>query len=106
MSKITVISKQPPGVRCTLYMRFAEVIGQRAGLDTQIKYCGDEAQERHLPPAMLIGETLIAPSDGVIITPEDLIAGLTGRCSGDALQELHQALHLVQERMMEEWASA
>ena len=106
MSKITVISKQPPGGRCTLYMRFAEVIGQRAGLDTLVKYCGAEAGERHLPPAMLIGETLIEPSDGVIITPEDLIAGLTGRCAGDALQGLLQALHLAQDRMMEEWASA
>lgn len=106
MSKITVISKQPPGGRCTLYMRFAEVIGQRAGLDTLVKYCGAEAQEGHRPPAMLIGETLIAPSDGVIITPEDLIAGLTGRCTGEMLQELLQSLHLVQEQMMEEWASA
>lgn len=74
--KITIVSKDPPGGRCTLYMRYAEAIAENcgAGIETITPGTGSELE----PPAMLVDGCLIAPSDGVILSPMDVHLGLAG----------------------------
>lgn len=105
MSDVTVLSKQPPGGRCTLYIRYTEALCRYLGINSQIKYCESDGECVDNPPALLIGETLVKPSDGVIISPEDLINSLQDRFSKDKLNDLHQILDAVQEQLMEEWGN-
>jgi cystathionine gamma-synthase len=105
MSTITILSKQPPGGRCTLYIRYAEAISRYLEIPSRVKYCEPEGKEADQAPALLIGEILVEPSDGVIVSPEDLIDGLYGRFARDKLNELHQILDAVQEQLMEEWSN-
>ncbi len=102
MSRITIMSKQPPGGRCSLYMRYAETLRQRLGFDVELRYCDGGAD---VPaPAMLIGDVLIAPSDGVILSPEDIADGLRGRVPEPEVAELGRLLETTQEHWMEEWS--
>ena len=105
MSNITVLSKQPPGGRCTLYIRYAKAISRHMGVDAQVKYCESGEKDADTPPALLIGETRIEPADGVIVSPEDLIKGLSSSFSSDELIDLHRILDAVQEQLMEEWSN-
>lgn len=105
MSNITVLSKQPPGGRCTLYIRYATAISRHLNVDSQVKYCESDGKDIDTPPALLIGETLIEPSDGVIVSPEDLIKGLSSSFRSNKLIELHRILDAVQEQLMEEWSN-
>lgn len=106
MSDVTIFSKQPPGGRCTLYIRYAEALCRHLDISSQVKYCESDGESMDNPPALLIGETLVKPSDGVIVSPEDLINSLQERFSEDKLNELHQILDAVQEKLMEEWSNA
>lgn len=74
--KITIVSKDPPGGRCTLYLRYAEAIAESCSAEVEAVYpamAGEVA-----PPAMLVDGGLIAPSDGVILSPMDVHLGLAG----------------------------
>ena len=105
MTNITILSKQPPGGRCTLYIRYAEALCRHLDIHSEITYCESDWECVANPPAMLIGEILIKPSDGVIVSPEDLINSLQDRFSEDKLNGLHQILDAVQEKLMEEWSN-
>ena len=43
MSAITILSKQPPGGRCSLYMRYAEALRQTLGFQHEVRYCDSSA---------------------------------------------------------------
>jgi cystathionine gamma-synthase len=103
MSTITVMSKQPPGGRCSLYMRYAEALRDRLGLEVEILYC--EGGAGVPPPAILIGEAQVVPADGVIVAPEDFAASLRGHLSEPEIKELVRVLEATQERWMEEWSN-
>lgn len=104
MSRITILSKQPPGGRCSLYMRYAETLHQKLGLEFEVHFCDDGAELP--PPAMLIGDTLVAPSDGVIVSPVDIAESLRTRLSDTEIAELGRLLEATQEQWMEEWSHA
>ena len=104
MSGITIMSKQPPGGRCSLYMRYAETLKQHLGIEFDIRFCDDGVEVP--PPAMLIDDVLVAPSDGVILSPEDIAASLRNRLTEDQVARLGQLLEETQERWMEEWSDA
>jgi cystathionine gamma-synthase len=70
-----------------------------------VKYCESNGERGDGPPALLIGETLVEPSDGVIVSPEDLVEGLSDSGTADRLNKLHRILDAVQEQMMEEWSN-
>lgn len=123
MSHITVVSKQPPGGRCSLYMRFAEVLNARLGGGMAVLYCdpkdggapreagkpeGDEARTEPAvpPPALRIGDLWVSPSDGVIISPQDIAATLAGRLPGPEVAALTRELDAALDLWMEEWAPA
>jgi cystathionine gamma-synthase len=101
MSRITILSKHPAGGRCSLYLRYAETLRDKLGLALEVHYCEDSAAIP--PPAMLIDNTLIAPSDGVILSPEDIAEKLRDRLPKSDIAALAELLQATQERWMEEW---
>ncbi len=66
MSMVTILSKDPPGGRCSLYLRYAEALREAVGYQPEVRYCDGNAAVP--PPAMLVGDVLIKPSDGVIVS--------------------------------------
>ncbi len=102
MSDLTILSKQPPGGLCSLYMRYAETLHQRLGLGIEVHYRDDGAEVP--PPAMLIGEALVTPSDGVILSPEDIAGSLWDRLPEPEVAELGRLLEATQAQWMEEWS--
>ena len=83
---LTVLSNNPPGGRCTLYTRYAEELSRLFGLNVQTIY-PDESHD-YTAPGLLIDDTSVTPTDGIIIAPNDIctavkqigleIADLTG----------------------------
>lgn len=94
--KITIVSKHPPGGRCTLYMRYAKVIADSCGADIESVFPTEDGQPE--PPALLVDGRLIAPSDGVILSPAEVYNGL-GRAD---VSELLDRLEAVEAKFMEE----
>ncbi len=68
----------------------------------EIRFCDDGAEVP--PPAMLIYGALITPSDGVILSPEDIAGQLRDRLSADEVAKLARLLEETQEQWMEEWS--
>jgi len=102
MTAVTVLSKQPPGGRCALYMRYAEALAQALGFRPEVRYC--DGKDEVPPPALLVDEALVTPSDGVIVSPEDIAGSLRGRLGEARAAQLQQLLETTQERWMEEWS--
>ena len=102
MSMVTILSKDPPGGRCSLYLRYAEALREAVGYQSEVRYCDGSAAVP--PPAMLVGDVLITPSDGVIVSPEDIALSLSDRLDGTAIATLRQILETTQEEWMEEWS--
>ncbi|HDK37809.1 MAG TPA: hypothetical protein ENG92_02175 [Thiolapillus brandeum] len=104
MHRITTLSKQPPGGRCTLYIRYAEAASRHPAISHEVKY--KETDEESPPaPSMLIDGQVIEPSDGVILSPEDVVHGLKEKMPDKELDDLRSALETVQECLMEEWTN-
>jgi cystathionine gamma-synthase len=104
MSTVTVLSKLPPGGRCSLYMRYAEALRQTLGFQPEVRYCDSSANLP--PPAMLVGDVLVTPSDGVIVSPEDIARSLSDRLGEADAAQLRQVLEATQAQWMEAWSHA
>jgi cystathionine gamma-synthase len=104
MTTVTILSKEPPGGRCSLYMRYAEALRQALGFQPEVRYCDSSAAVP--PPAMLVGDVLVTPSDGVIVSPEDIALSLSDHLGEAEVAELRQVLEATQEQWMEEWSHA
>lgn len=102
MPTVTILSKEPPGGRCSLYMRYAEALRQALGFQPEVRYCDSSAEVP--PPAMLVGDVLVTPSDGVIVSPEDIAQSLRGRLGETEVAQLRQVLEATLDRWMEEWS--
>ncbi|MCK9387745.1 MAG: hypothetical protein M0Q22_05045 [Sulfuritalea sp.] len=87
MSPVKVISRQPPGGRCTLYGRYAKAISDVLGWNHQVVHseCGDAHGEGF--PSLLVRDVAIQPYDGVILSPDDICTHLTRIGIDDALVE-------------------
>ena len=93
--------QEPPGGRCSLYMRYAEALHQALGFQPEVRYC-DSAACRHRDAC----RRRAAPSDGVIVSPEDIALSLSDRLGEAEVAELRQVLEATQEQWMEEWSHA
>lgn len=73
---IEVFSQQPPGGRCTLYAGYAEVLSYC--LNTQFRVVHTDCRDAHGTgfPSLLVNGASLQPADGVILSPEDICAGL------------------------------
>lgn len=71
---ITIVSKDPPGGRCTLYMRYAKAIAEQCGAEVQTVFPG--AGNAFQPPALLVNGRPIDPADGLILSPMDVYTGI------------------------------
>lgn len=94
--RIAVIAKDPPGGRCRLYFAFADALAMSLGAETETLQ-GPEA------PAFTVNGETIVPADGVILSADELHAGLAR--AGLALPgDLPDILEGVEEKFMEELA--
>ena len=100
--KITVVSKNPPGGRCTLYLRYAETIAaERSAVETIYAQSGDPVP----PPALLLNGRAVVPADGLLLEPVEVqAAALAAGFDGDP-RALLAALDAVQEELMLAWAT-
>jgi cystathionine gamma-synthase len=88
-----------------LYIHYAEAINEYLDIPFRVNYCLERRDNSCNPPALKIATTLVKPSDGVIISPEDLVNCLQGKFEKKKLTELHRILDGVQEQLMEEWSN-
>lgn len=104
---VTILSKNPPGGRCSLYSRYAEELSRRFDLDVQINYLETPPEDGCCPPAILVRGAEVTASDGVIISPEDLCEKLAVMGFEAAkLAELRAALEQILENLFAEQAHA
>lgn len=94
--KVTVVSKDPTGGRCTLYLHYAEVITEGCGAEIETIYTATANSVK--PPASLIGGRAITPTDGLILSPMDVHLGLAGAGCPDLLN----SLEATENRFMDE----
>lgn len=101
--QVTIISKYPPGGRCTLYAGYADVLAGHLTGEVAVTYT--ELADAHANgyPSLLLNGQPVVPADGVILMPADLCAALEGQyVSGEVLLGLAEALEAPLERMMDE----
>ena len=95
---LTVVTaiKQPLGGRCRLYLSYADALASTLGADTEIV----ESPEA---PALIVNDRAVIPTDGVILTAEEIHQALieTGISFGEDLLEI---LEEVEERFLKEVA--
>jgi cystathionine gamma-synthase len=101
---VTVVSRAPAGGRCTLYARYAEVLSGHFGLTVDIHCPGDEPREGPPPPAMVIRDQVVEPSDGVIVAPEDIVAVLARAGLCERLEDCRTELERIQDDFLTEMA--
>jgi len=76
MTAITVYSANPPGGRCTLYQGYADEICAALGLPREVVYTAERCAHGDGFPSLKLGDVILQPSDGVILSPEDICAAL------------------------------
>ena len=99
---IKVISQHPPGGRCTLYALYAEELSSCLGVAKRVIHseCRDAHGEGF--PALLVKGVALQPSDGVILSPEDICAGLASAgLDLSAVPDLAVRLEAIQDRFLE-----
>jgi cystathionine gamma-synthase len=94
--RIAVIAKEPPGGRCRLYFAFAEALAVAIGAET-VTIQGPDA------PAFTVDGEPILPADGVILSADELHAGLV-RAGLTLPADLLATLEAVEEKFMAELA--
>jgi cystathionine gamma-synthase len=98
---IKVISRQPPGGRCALYADYVREISLHLRVPVTVVYYVDTPEAGPSPPAVLLDGAELLPSDGVIISPDDLLRGLAeAGVDTTKVPDLLRALEAVQDRML------
>jgi cystathionine gamma-synthase len=99
---IKVISQHPPGGRCTLYALYAEELESCLGLSRRVIHsdCRDAHGDGF--PSLVLKGIVLKPADGVILSPQDICAGLLGAgIDLSAVPDLAARLEAIQERFLE-----
>lgn len=101
-ARIKVIAKEPPGGRCRLYRAFADVLA--ATLDAEVEVVCPSSGDTHQAPGLMANDHLFAPSDGVILTPDDICADLAQAGIAFPDDALRSELEAVEEKFMDDFA--
>jgi len=90
---IHVEANNPPGKRCTLYIRYAEKIGQHLGTPFSAIFHSPHPVQGRITPALLVGGVALVPANGEVLLPQDVCAALTDAPSEllETLTAAHQA---------------
>jgi len=99
---IKVISQHPPGGRCTLYALYAAELESCLSLSTRVIHsdCRDAHGDGF--PSLVLKGIVLKPADGVIISPQDICAGLENAgINLSAVPDLAARLEAIQERFLE-----
>lgn len=99
---IKVISQYPPGGRCTLYALYADELASSLGLSRRVihSHCRDAHGDGF--PSLVLKGVVLQPSDGVILSPEDICAGLAeAGIDLNAVPGLIDRLQAIQEIFLE-----
>lgn len=99
---IKVISQHPPGGRCTLYALYADELACSLGLTRRVIHsdCRDAHGDGF--PSLVLKGVVLKPSDGVILSPQDICAGLAGAgIDPSGVPDLAARLEAIQERFLE-----
>lgn len=99
---IKVISQYPPGGRCTLYALYAAELESCLGLSKRVIHsdCRDAHGDGF--PSLVLKGVVLKPADGVILSPEDIVAGLASAGIGlSAVPDLATRLEAIQERFLD-----
>lgn len=100
--EIAVVSKVPPGGRCTLYAGYADVLAAHLGAKVSVRT--SERADAHATgyPSLVIAGAPVVPADGVIVMPADIRVSLRSQgLADDALVGIAEALEPPLERMMD-----
>jgi cystathionine gamma-synthase len=92
---IHIEANNPPGKRCTLYLRYAEKIGQHLGTPFSAIFHSPHPVQGRIAPALLVKGVVLVPANGEVLLPQDVCAALT-----DAPLELHEILSAVHQATM------
>jgi len=99
---VRVVSRHPPGGRCTLYADYAEVLAAYLDARTEIVLSTERDAHGSGFPSLLVNGLPVQPGDGVILMPADLCALLAAAGQDEAaLAGLAEALEAPLQRMME-----
>lgn len=102
---IKVHSQHPPGGRCTLYALYAEELSSSLGLARRVVHTERRDAHGEGSPALLLKAVALQPSDGIILSPEDICAGLAAAgLDWSAVPDLTARLDAIQEQFLEEFA--
>ena len=102
---IKVISQHPPGGRCTLYTLCAEELSSSLGLARRVVHTEYRDAHGEGSPALLLKAVALQPADGVILSPEDICAGLAeAGLDWSTVPGLAARLDAIQEQFLEEFA--
>ena len=99
---VKVVSQNPPGGRCTLYALYAAELQRSLGLSQRVIH--SEHRDAHGGgfPSLLLNDAALKPSDGVILSPQDVYAGLLhATIDLSAVPDLATRLEAIQERFLE-----
>lgn len=99
---IKVISQHPPGGRCTLYALYAAELASSLGLAKRVIH--SECRDAHGDgfPSLVLQGVVLKPSDGVILSPQDICAGLANAgIDLSAVPDLAARLEAIQEHFLE-----
>lgn len=99
---ILVISRNPPGGRCTLYARYAETLGKATGRNVAVIFSelGDAHGEGF--PCLQLGGVAVQPGDGVILAPEDICSVLAAELEAEQLAAVTALMDAVLETFLAE----
>lgn len=100
--KVFVVTKQPPGGRCTLYMRFADAVADVVGGQAGILY---PLPDEPLPPApaLLIDGHPVQPADGVLLTADEVCDAVLGAGFGGDVSALRERLRQEEAQALAAW---
>jgi cystathionine gamma-synthase len=99
---LKVISQHPPGGRCTLYALYAAELENCLGLSKRVIHSDCRDPHGFGFPSLLLHGVVLKPADGVILTPEDICAGLASAgIDLSVVPDLAARLEAIQERFLE-----